>query len=85
MRRSYYTDSEEDIFSPGTDLIVSLLAILLIVLFIGAQFYVDKKKELSDVKQTIFPPNIIIEGAGKYAFPSGRGELTEELKKICQG
>ena len=85
MRRSYYTDSEEDIFSPGTDLIVSLLAILLIVLFIGAQFYVDKKKELSDVKQTIFPPNIIIEGAGKYAFPSGRGELTEELKKFVRG
>ncbi|MDE5122177.1 MAG: hypothetical protein O4965_19755, partial [Trichodesmium sp. St19_bin1] len=31
MNRNYYTDSEDDIFNPGIDLIVSLLALLLIV------------------------------------------------------
>ena len=64
------------------DLIVSLLAVLLIVLFIGAKFYIDQK--LTNAKKTIFPPNIIIEGAGKYAFPSGRGDLTKELKKFVR-
>ena len=82
MNRNYYTDSEDDIFNPGIDLIVSLLALLLIVWFIGAKFYIDQK--LTNAKKTIFPPNIIIEGAGKYAFPSGRGDLTKELKKFVR-
>ena len=82
MNRNYYTDSEDDIFNPGIDLIVSLLALLLIVWFIGAKFYIDQK--LTNAKKTIFPPNIIIEGVGKYAFPSGRGDLTKELKKFVR-
>ena len=82
MNRNYYTDSEDDIFNPGIDLIVSLLALLLIVWFIGAKFYIDQK--LTNAKKTIFPPNIIIENVGKYAFPSGRGDLTKELKKFVR-
>jgi outer membrane protein OmpA-like peptidoglycan-associated protein len=82
MNRNYYTDSEDDIFNPGMDLIVSLLAVLLIVLFIGAKFYLDQK--LTNAKKTIFPPYIIIDNADKYAFPSGRGDLTKELKKFIR-
>ncbi|MDJ0730584.1 MAG: flagellar motor protein [Crocosphaera sp.] len=37
-------------------------------------------EELEKMKNK-FPPNIIIEGAGKYAFPSGSGQLTRNLKK----
>lgn len=33
-------------------------------------------------KENEFPPNIIIEGAGKYAFPSGSGGLTKNLKNF---
>ena len=52
MNRNYYTDSEDDIFNPGIDLIVSLLALLLIVLFIGAKFYIDQK--LTNAKKQSF-------------------------------
>ena len=33
-------------------------------------------------RENEFPPNIIIEGAGKYAFPSGSGGLTTNLKNF---
>lgn len=126
MRRSPNYINEDDIFSPGTDLIVSLLAILLIILFMGTKLYYDsiidkaklenrvedvnerlkdaeennealrKKyqgiegrlndttKQLIDAKRTSFPPNIIIENAGKYAFSSGDAKLPKEFKEFIK-
>ena len=116
MRPTRNSATEEDeLFSPATDLIISLLAVLLVLIFIGTKMYhdtllekdnlhkkigeikellnreqEDKKKssekyaelekQLRETKKNIFPPNVIIEGAGKYAFPSGKAELSKELK-----
>jgi flagellar motor protein MotB len=48
-----FTNDEDDPFSPGTDLIISLLAVFLIVLVITAKAYQDAKSEyqqsISDV------------------------------------
>lgn len=109
--------NDDDIFGPGTDLIISLLAVLLIVIVIGAKihnnvvvenidfkdkvFYLNnllqgKTKEfeeaenkiqelrfqLAETKRDKFPPNIIIEGVGQYAFEPGKAELTDDLIKF---
>ena len=42
----------------------------------------DKLKAKLKEREKEFPPNIIIEGAGKYAFPSGSGGLTTNLKNF---
>ncbi|MEL4897186.1 flagellar motor protein [Crocosphaera sp. Alani8] len=42
----------------------------------------DKLKAKLKEREKEFPPNIIIEGAGKYAFPSGSGGLTRNLKNF---
>ena len=107
-------ETDDDIFGPGTDLIISLLAILLVVIVIGAKVnnnlftenlaFKDQVFELTNLlrgktqalenseeknkslrfqleyaKKNEFPPNIIIEGVGQYAFDPGKSELTGDL------
>lgn len=118
MKRIWnFVGDEDDPFSPGTDLIVSLLAVLLVILVIAFTSYQDvsvKYQEVTDSlstyksqvekltseieeeksrnwalsikllenasKESKFPPNIFIEAAEGYDFPTGSAELTDRLE-----
>ena len=120
MRGFTRYNQDDEMFSPGMDLIISLLAILLIIIVFGIKLNSNISTENIEVKDDLsrisivleekstevnrlleenkqlqgqirrgkiirlnsFPPNIIIEGAGKYAFNLGQAELTSDLKKF---
>lgn len=69
MKRLWnFVGDDDDPFGPGTDLIISLLAVFLVILVITVK------------RKSQFPPNIVITAAEGYDFPSGSAELPSSLE-----